>query len=109
MKRLETESPFDSNLQLRICFFLCNKFEESCFSDNISWTRQSRRDEMFIAHLAIYGLIAPEERNMYDALLRSSGAWTGGDRCSYKHSAPPELNAFGCRSAALYPRSRTLI
>jgi hypothetical protein len=32
---------------------------------------------MFIDHLAIYGFKAPEERNVYRGLLRSSGAWTG--------------------------------
>jgi len=32
---------------------------------------------MFIDQLTIYGFIAPEERNVCRALLRSSGAWTG--------------------------------
>jgi hypothetical protein len=30
-----------------------------------------------------------------EALLRSFGAWTVFEPCSYKHSAPPELTAFG--------------
>jgi hypothetical protein len=37
---------------------------------------------------------------MYDldnlVLLHSYGALIARSRCRYKHSAPPELNAFGC-------------
>jgi|GEM_PF-6732789 len=36
-----------------------------------------------------------------EASLRSFRAWSGRNRCNYKHSAPPELNAFRCGSAAL--------